>query len=88
MTRERGVPLRLLPPPATVGVTMAVNGGRGGNGLPFGAAIATVALAVAAFTAAIGLGSSLTALTGAPNASARRGTSRSPSPTTPRRGWS
>ena len=45
---------------------MAVNGGRGGNGLPFGAAIATVALAVAAFTATIGLGSSLTALTGTP----------------------
>jgi putative ABC transport system permease protein len=66
VTRERGVPLRVLPPSATVGVTMAVNGGRGGNGLPFGAAIATVALAVAAFAAAIGLGSSLTALTGTP----------------------
>ena len=66
VTRERGVPLRLLPPPATVGVTMAVNGGRGGNGLPFGAAIATVALAVAAFIAAIGFGSSLSALTGTP----------------------
>ena len=65
-TRERGAPLGLLPPSATVGVTMAVNGGRGGNGLPFGAAIATVALAVAAFTAAIGLGSSLTHLTGEP----------------------
>ena len=66
VTRERGVPLRLLPPPATVGVTMAMNGGRGGNGLPFGAAIATVALAVAAFIAAIGFGSSLSALTGTP----------------------
>jgi putative ABC transport system permease protein len=64
---ERRVPLGLLRPPATVGVTMAVNGGRGGNGLPFGAAIATVALAVAAFTAAIGLGSSLTVLTGTPD---------------------
>jgi putative ABC transport system permease protein len=64
---ERRVPLGLLRPPATVGVTMAVNGGRGGNGLPFGAAIATLALAVAAFTAAIGLGSSLTALTGTPD---------------------
>jgi ABC-type lipoprotein release transport system permease subunit len=63
---ERRVPLGLLRPPATVGVTMAVNGGRGGNGLPFGAAIATVALAVAAFTATIGLGSSLNALTVAP----------------------
>ena len=66
MAQKRGMPLGLLPPPATVGVTMAVNGGRGGNGLPFGAAIATVALAVAAFIAAIGLGSSLTALTGTP----------------------
>ncbi len=66
MAQKRGMPLRLLPPPATVGVTMAVNGGRGGNGLPFGAAIATVALAVASFIAAIGLGSSLSALTGTP----------------------
>ena len=66
MAQQRGMPLRLLPPPATVGVTMAVNGGRGGNGLPFGAAIATAALAVAAFIAAIGLGSSLSALTGTP----------------------
>jgi putative ABC transport system permease protein len=60
------MPLGLLPPPATVGVTMAMNGGRGGNGLPFGAAIASLALAVAAFAAAMGLGTSLTALTSAP----------------------
>jgi ABC-type lipoprotein release transport system permease subunit len=65
-TRERGLPLGVLPPPAHVGVTMAVDGGRGGNGLPFGAAIASVALAVAALAAAMGLGSSLTALTSAP----------------------
>ena len=45
---------------------MAVNGGRAATGSPSAAAIATVALAVAAFTAAIGLGSSLTALTGTP----------------------
>ncbi len=63
---ERGLPLGLLPPPATVGVTMAVNGGRGGHGLPFGAAIASLALAVAALAAAMGLGTSLDALTSAP----------------------
>ncbi len=64
--QERSVPLGLLPPPATVGVTMAVNGGRGGNGLPFGAAIASVALAVAALVASMSLGASLTTLSSAP----------------------
>ena len=55
-----------LPPPVASGLGLAVNGGRGGHGLPFGTAIATVALAAATLVAGIGLTSSLASLIGSP----------------------
>jgi FtsX-like permease family len=55
-----------LPPTATVGLGLAVNGGRGGRGLPIGTAITSVALAAAAAAGALGLAASMARLTGSP----------------------
>jgi ABC-type lipoprotein release transport system permease subunit len=55
-----------LPPTATVGVGLALNGGKGGQGLPLGTAIASVALAAAAVAAALGLVASMRELTSLP----------------------
>jgi hypothetical protein len=52
-------PGRRLPPPATAGLGMAVNGGRGGNGLPMGTAVAGTSLAVAVLIGALAVGASL-----------------------------
>jgi ABC-type lipoprotein release transport system permease subunit len=65
-TRELVVATGPLPPTATVGVGLAVNGGRGGRGLPLGTAVTSVALAAAAAAAALGLAASMAQLTGSP----------------------
>ena len=55
-----------LPPPGLAGIGMAVNGGRGGTGLPIGTAVIGVALAVAALVAALVVGASLHGLLATP----------------------
>jgi ABC-type lipoprotein release transport system permease subunit len=60
------VPRTSLPPPASTGVGMALNGGRSGHGLPLGTAFASLALAAGALVAAACLLASLTALTDQP----------------------
>jgi putative ABC transport system permease protein len=50
----------------TAGLGMAVNSGRGGQGLPLGAALATVALAAGALAAALVLTNSLSTLLDSP----------------------
>jgi hypothetical protein len=59
-------PARRLPPPATAGLGMAVNGGRGGNGLPMGTALAGTTLAVTVLISALAVGASLHHLVGHP----------------------
>ncbi len=60
-------PARRMPPPVTAGVGMAVNGGRGGNGLPMGTAIAGTTLAVTVLIGALAVGASLHHLVGDPS---------------------
>ena len=55
-----------LRPPISAGIGMALNGGRGGNGLPIGAALTSVVLAAAALVAATILTASLARLTETP----------------------
>jgi ABC-type lipoprotein release transport system permease subunit len=57
---------RTTSPSASVGLGMAVNGGRGGQGLPMGTALAGVTLAAAAVAAAAALSGSLTRLAETP----------------------
>jgi ABC-type lipoprotein release transport system permease subunit len=55
-----------LPPPGRAGIGMAVNGGRGGTGLPIGTAVIGVTLAVAALVAALVVRASLHGLVTTP----------------------
>ncbi len=61
------VPAGGLPPPGHAGIGMAVNGGRGGTGLPIGTAVIGVTLAVAAVVAALVVGASLHGLLATPS---------------------